>query len=109
MDTSWLRRYRLIGNEDTEVGIECSDHFDGGRPLAFYSGDDKPSYVADPLVQNVTTIQGLLAAAEVHEHEKHGQPTPSVVNVHVTGTTRSEAELAKLVQDAIRNNPLRGR
>lgn len=34
---------------------------------------------------------------------------PVTVNVHVTGTTRSEAELVKLVQDAVRNNPLRGR
>lgn len=33
----------------------------------------------------------------------------AVVNVHVAGSMRSERELAKVVQDAVRNNPLRGR
>jgi hypothetical protein len=85
MDVSWLHRYRLIGDENCDVGIECRDHFDGGRPLAFSSSDAKPPYADDLLVQNVSTIPGLLAAAEVHEHEEHGQSVPSVVNVHVQG------------------------
>ncbi|MCW2915510.1 MAG: hypothetical protein JWN52_3578 [Actinomycetia bacterium] len=63
-------RYRLVGDEDCGVGIECRDHFDGGRPLAYYSGDAS-AYADDPEVENVTTISGLLAAAERHEAEVH--------------------------------------
>jgi hypothetical protein len=108
MDGNWLHRYRLIGDEDCGVGIECRDHFDGGRPLAYYDSGTGV-YKNDPLVQDVSTIPGLLAAAEVHEHEMHGQPAPQVVNVHIAGSVRTPAELAKAVQDAMRNNnSLRG-
>jgi hypothetical protein len=108
MELSWLHRYRLIGDEDCGVGIECRDHFDGGRPLAHYDSGTEV-YKLDPLVQDVSTIPGLIAAAEVHEHEMHNQVEPSIVHVHVAGSVPSEAELAKAVQDAVRNNGLRGR
>jgi hypothetical protein len=106
VDTSWLRRYRLIGDENCGVGIECRDHFDGGRPLAYYdsSGEQSP----DPAVQNVATIPGLIAAAEVHEHEMHGPATRQAINVTIKNLADGFLT-AKAVQDAVRSNPLRGR
>lgn len=62
-------RYRLVGDEDCGVGIECRDHFDGGRPLAYY-GDVK-AYKDDPAVENVTTIDRLLLVARIHEIKYH--------------------------------------
>lgn len=85
MNGSWLHRYRLIGDEDCGVGIECRDHFDGGRPLAYYQGGG-PS--PDPLVLNVSTIPGLLTAAEVHEHEMHGPPTVRPTNIQTIDAAR---------------------
>jgi hypothetical protein len=101
MDAIWLHRYKLLGDEDGNVGIECRDHFDGGRPLAHYSTGDLRDYVDDPKVQNVKTIAGLLLAAEVHEHEMHGKPESQVVNVTVTGSAVSERELAQQIQRGI--------
>jgi hypothetical protein len=98
MDGNWLHRYRLIGDEDCGVGIECRDHFDGGRPLAHYSTDDVRDYVDDPAVQNVSTIPGLIAAAEVHEHEMHAAPVVQTTNVHVQGSSFSSRDIAGLIQ-----------
>lgn len=72
---SWLHRYRLIGDEDCGASIECREHFDGGRPLAYCNDtiDKLSPYASDPAVQVVSTIPGLLAAALVHEVEMHGQ------------------------------------
>lgn len=108
MDGNWLHRYRLTGDEDCGVGIECSDHFDGGRPLAYYGGWPKPPYADDPAVQNVSTVPGLLAAALVHEHEMHGKPTAPVVNVHVQGSASGQA-IGKAVQDSALRSGLFGR
>lgn len=75
---SWLSRYCLVGDEDGGVGIECRDHFDGGRPLAYYATGGHPSYTDDPEVVNTSTIAELLAVAETHEREVHGGPvTPA--------------------------------
>lgn len=66
-----FERYRLIGDEDCGVGIECNDCFDGGRPLAYYEGV-AAYYVDDPKVANVSTITDLLLAAVNHERNAHG-------------------------------------
>jgi hypothetical protein len=110
MDGSWLHRYRLSGDEDCGVGIECRDHFDGGRPLAYYdSSSSKSPYAEDPAVQYVSTIAGLLSAAEVHEHEKHGQPPASVVEVRAAKAPDVEEGLRKLIQNDLMRHSLRDR
>jgi hypothetical protein len=69
--TTLPERYRLVGDEDAGVGIECTDCFDGGRPLAYYEGI-APAYADGPAVRNVTTIGDLLQAGLDHEREVHG-------------------------------------
>lgn len=63
-------RYRLSGDEDCGVGVECNDCFDGGRPLAYYEGV-ATLYLDDPKVANVSTIPDLLLAAVNHERTAH--------------------------------------
>jgi hypothetical protein len=64
-------RLRLVGDEDCGVGLECNDHWDGGRPLA-YLGNVYP----DPLVVNVADVPALLAEARRHLDEHHPEVTP---------------------------------
>lgn len=66
-------RYRLIGDEDTGVGIECKDHWDGGRPLAYYSGVADSAYADDPDARVVSSLPELLGAALSHEHDAHSR------------------------------------
>lgn len=65
-----FERYRLVGDEDTGVGIECRDCFDDGRPLAYYEGV-ATLWLDDPKVANVSTITDLLLAAVDHERTAH--------------------------------------
>ncbi|WP_405149459.1 hypothetical protein OG589_14600 [Sphaerisporangium sp. NBC_01403] len=69
-------RYRLIGDENCGVGIECLDCFDGGRPLGYYDSGLGP--YSDPQVVNVDTIPALLAVATDHETTAHGPEGDSV-------------------------------
>ena len=66
-----FRRYRLAGDEDAGVGIECRDHFDGGRPIAYYG--DTGAWRDDAAVRQVNTIPGLLTAAMLHELGVHAE------------------------------------
>ncbi|MER7361925.1 hypothetical protein [Nonomuraea wenchangensis] len=59
--------FYLSGDENGGVGICCRDHFDGGRPLAYY-GDTYP----DPKVPTVSTIPSLWAHAVDHLARAHG-------------------------------------
>jgi hypothetical protein len=66
-------RYRLIGDENCGVGIECRDHFDGSHPLGCYRSPAYPSPYLDEVVA-VDTIPGLLAVAVHHESTAHHAP-----------------------------------
>ncbi len=68
-------RYRLVGDENCGVGIECLDCPDGGRPLGYYDSGLGPS--SDPQVVNVDTIPALLAVAMGHEAAEHRVSTPT--------------------------------
>lgn len=65
-------RFYFVGDEDCGVGLGCRDCWDGGRPLAYYDRNGHSPYKDDPLVEDVTTISGLLAVATRHEREVHG-------------------------------------
>lgn len=65
-------RYRLVGDEDTGVGVECSDHWDGGRPFAYYEGI-RATYRDDPAVRQVGTIAELVQAILDHERHQHAR------------------------------------
>lgn len=67
-------RFYLVGDEDCGVGLCCSDCWDGGRPLAYYTRSTTESYDAyinDPLVTNVNTIADLLACGQRHQQQSH--------------------------------------
>ncbi|MFC3986457.1 hypothetical protein [Streptosporangium jomthongense] len=64
-------RFRLCGDEDCGVGLHCRDCETGGRPVAYYAGL-YAVYEDDPTVENVTSLFGLLAAADGHERTVHG-------------------------------------
>lgn len=73
-------RYHLVGDEEGGVGLDCRDHFDGGRPLAYYR-----SYPCAPLypgteVVHVDSIPGLLAVAADHETHAHGRISTEVTS-----------------------------
>jgi len=59
--------FRLVGDEDCGVGIDCRACDRGGAPIAYYAGLDQP-YPTDaaPDVIPVDTIDALLAAAAEH-------------------------------------------
>ena len=56
----------LSGDEHGGVGLHCGDHFNGGRPLAYY-GDAHP----DPEMTTVRTIPSLWAEAVKHLDSDH--------------------------------------
>lgn len=65
-------RFYLSGDENCGVSLHCRDCWDGGRPLAYYdSVTTSPPYTDGPLVENVTTIAGLLAVPRRHDREAH--------------------------------------
>lgn len=70
MNLDGFDRFRLIGDEDIGVGLECHDHWDGGRPLAYYVGNVR-YYTDDPKVTVVETIADLLAVGRAHLDEHH--------------------------------------
>lgn len=66
-------RFNLMGDEDCGVALHCRDCWDGGRPLAYYDTNNAtPPYRDDELVENVTTISGILTVARRHDREVHG-------------------------------------
>lgn len=64
-------RLYLMGNEDGGVELHCRDHFDGGRPLAYY-GDAHP----DSEMTTVQTVSSLWAEAVKHLDKHHTVPLP---------------------------------
>ena len=72
MDLRGLDRIRLVGDEDTGVGLECLDCWDGGRPLAYLLPyPDHIAYRDDPKVINVSTVAELLKLGRKHLDEHH--------------------------------------
>lgn len=65
-------RFYFVGDENCGVGLGCRDCWDGGRPLAYYDRNGGSPYRDDALVDDVTTISGLLTVATRHEHKVHG-------------------------------------
>ncbi|MER6575813.1 hypothetical protein [Nonomuraea sp. NPDC001023] len=65
-------RLLLSGDENGGVGLHCRDHFDAGRPLAYY-GDAHP----DPEMTTVQTIPSLWAEAVKHLSTAHTVDTQS--------------------------------
>jgi hypothetical protein len=68
--------FRLVGDEDTGVGLQCiaDECWDGGRPQAYYVGIAR-YYDDDPKVTVVETVADLLAAGRAHLDEHHaGEP-----------------------------------
>lgn len=65
-----LERYRLVGDEDCGVGLDCGDCDRGGKPIAYYAGIS-PAYVDDAEVAQCTTIEALLVAAHEHRTSAH--------------------------------------
>jgi hypothetical protein len=64
--------FRLSGDEDCGVGLDCRECDRGGAPVAYYLGISD-AYANDADVEVVETIAGLTAAAEWHAHEVHGR------------------------------------
>jgi hypothetical protein len=62
-----LDRFRLVGDEDCGVGLDCRDCDRGGKPIAYYGGIT-PAYPGDAEVVQCDSISGLLIAA--HEHRR---------------------------------------
>lgn len=60
----------LSGDEHGGVGLHCGDHFDGGRPLAYYGEPYQ-----NPDVPTVVTIPNLWAEAVKHLDSEHRTPT----------------------------------
>lgn len=66
-------RFYLSGDENCGVSLYCRDCWDEGLPLAYYdSNNGNPPYRDDELVENVTTISGVLMVARRHDREVHG-------------------------------------
>lgn len=59
--------FRLVGDEDCGVGINCRICDRGGAPIAYYAGLDQPypTELASDVVP-VDTIAALISAAEKH-------------------------------------------
>lgn len=66
-----LERFRLVGDEDCGVGLDCNDCDRGGKPIAYYEGIST-AYIGDPEVAPCTTIEALLIAAHKHRASTHG-------------------------------------
>lgn len=55
------------------MSLYCRDCWDEGLPLAYYdSNNGNPPYRDDEMVENVTTISGVLMVARRHDREVHG-------------------------------------
>lgn len=61
-------RLYLCGDEDGGVALQCRDHFDGGRPLAYMPG---LGAYEDLKVPTVPTIAALIAEAAKHLSAHH--------------------------------------
>ena len=57
--------FRLVGDEDCGVGLNCGRCDRGGLPIAYYSYPGDPTYHGTD-VERVHTIAALLAAGERH-------------------------------------------
>lgn len=73
MDLQGFNRIRLAGDEDTGVGLECLDCWDGGRPLAYLRPwPSDTTYANDPKVTVVDGVVDLLKVGRAHLDEHHG-------------------------------------
>lgn len=66
MHLDGFERIRFVGDEDGGVGLECLDHWDGGRPLAYLTHAGDMTYADDPKVEVVHHVAALLLAGRRH-------------------------------------------
>ena len=66
MNLDGFDRIRLVGDEDTGVGLECLDCWDGGRPLAYLRPYGDPYEYPDAGVRTVDAITDLLMVGRAH-------------------------------------------
>lgn len=64
-------RFRLVGDEDTGVGVHCLTCDTGGAPLAHLSGGGPSPYEGTGVIV-AGGIGELLTAADVHGWYVHG-------------------------------------
>lgn len=62
--------FRLVGDEDCGVGLDCRLCDRGGAPIAYLTHPDDRAYAGTD-VQVVHTITPLLAAGEAHLFQAH--------------------------------------
>lgn len=62
--------FRLSGDEDCGVGLDCRLCDRGGAPIAYYVGIDDSAYEGTDVIV-VRTIADLLGAGEQHRNERH--------------------------------------
>jgi hypothetical protein len=72
MDLTGFDRIWLCGDEDCGVGLFCTDHPTGGRPLAYLGGVGAGPVYDPSVVATVTTVVDLLAVGRKHLDERHG-------------------------------------
>lgn len=80
VDLSSLSRMRLVGDENTGVGLDCLDCYLGGQPIAYsyYEGFGSPAYQNVPeVIQVDASIAGLILAGVTHRTSVHGDPPSS--------------------------------
>lgn len=64
--------FRLSGDEDCGVGLDCRVCDRGGAPIAYYAGLDQPYPTGRaPDVVPVDTIAGLLSVGIAHQATHH--------------------------------------
>lgn len=82
-------RIRLVGDEDTGVGLECLDCWDGGRPLAYLRPyGNYPDY-PDAAVRTVDAITDLLMVGRTHldEHARGERTVPADIRARRSAET----------------------
>lgn len=64
-------RYRLVGDEDCGVSVECAEHWAGGRPIIYYDSPKSCNPYPNGGVAFVHTISRLLEEIDKHEKKFH--------------------------------------
>jgi hypothetical protein len=64
--------FRVAGDEDGGVGLDCRLCDRGGAPIAYYSWPDDRTYEGTDVVR-VSTISALLDAGQQHLAQRHAE------------------------------------